>query len=527
MSYYSPDPLSVAKALAVTILLSFLYRLANFSRKRLPPGPRGYPIIGNLLDVPQRNEGLVYRDMSRKYNSDIIYLNICGTSIVVVNSLEVADDLFDKRSSIYSNRPRMTMVNELDVSAFFIAGFDWHIAFMPYGDTWKEHRTLFHKELQPPATLLYRPRQLEAIRKVLLRFLESPDDYLSHLRHMVGTIILSTAYGIDVQPRDDPYVNVSEKSVDAVGRAADDTSYLVNQIPALKYIPDWFPGARFKRQAKQWRECAEVVQSLPMKFVKESMAQGTAKSSIASRLLSSMDEDDPKAPQEERVLRNVLATIYVAGGDTTVAVIENFILAVVQNPEILKKGQKAVDDAIGTDRLPDFGDQKSIPYVDALMKEVLRWRPITPLAAPHCVMADDEYRGYHIPAGSTVIGNAWAMLYDEAVYGPDTHLYNPERFLTKEGKLNPRVKHPETVFGFGRRQCPGMDIAESTIWMTIASILACFDIVKSVDDEGFVIEPEEGFSSGLVVRPKPFECTIRPRSTHVRSLIRGGLHETF
>ncbi|THU97366.1 cytochrome P450, partial [Dendrothele bispora CBS 962.96] len=264
---------------------------------------------------------------------------------------------------------------------------------------------------------------------------------------------------------------------------------LVNQIPALKYIPDWFPGARFKRQAKQWRECAE--------------AQGTAKSSIASRLLSSMDEDDPKTPQEEQVLRNVLATIYVAGGDTTVAVIENFILGVVQSPEILKKGQKVVDDAIGTDRLPDFRDQKSIPYVDALMKEILRWRPITPpgkfcAGTLLCVMADDEYQGYRIPAGSTVIGNALAMLNDEAVYGPDTHLYNPERFLTKEGKLNPCVKHPEMVFGFGRHQCPGMDMAESSIWMTIASILACFDIVKSVDDEGFVIEPEEGYSSGLV-----------------------------
>ncbi|THU98674.1 cytochrome P450 [Dendrothele bispora CBS 962.96] len=496
---------------------------SRISRKRLPPGPRGFPIIGNLFDVPQSNEAFVYRNMARQYNSDIIYFNICGKSIVVVNSFEAADELFDKRSSIYSDRPRMPMLNELDVSG---SGFDWHMAFMPYGDAWKEHRRLFHKELQPPATRLYRPRQLEEVRKALLRFLESPDDYLSHLRHMSGTIILSTAYGIDIKPKDDPYVEVIEKAINAVSLAGNVPSYLVNQIPALKYIPDWFPGAHFKRQAKQWRGYAEAMASLPLQFVKESMAKGTAKPSIASRFLSSMEEEGPRSPKKEEVLRNVLATVYVAGSDTTVAVIENFILAVVQNPEILKKGQKAVDDAIGTDRLPDFGDQNSIPYVDALVKEALRWRPITPLAAPHSVIADDEYQGYHIPAGSTVVGNAYAMLYDETVYGPDTHLYNPERFLTKEGKLNPHVKHPEAAFGFGRRQCPGIDIAESSIWMAIASILACFDIAKPVDDLGFEIEPEEGLIFGIVVRAKPFKCTIRPRSTHVPALIRDGLQHS-
>ncbi|KAK7462214.1 hypothetical protein VKT23_007819 [Stygiomarasmius scandens] len=508
MSYHSPE-LSFTNALAAVALLSVLYQLAKLSQKRRPPGPRGYPIIGNLFDAPLRNEGLVYRDMSRKYNSDLIYLNICGTSIVVVNSLEVAEELFNGRSSIYSDRPRMPMLNEL-------VGFDWHFAFMPYGDSWKglttpsympdqlpdvnpDHRKLFHKELQPPATLLYRPRQLEATRKALLKFLEHPADFLSHLRHMSGTIILSTAYGIDVQPRNDPYVEVSEKAIDAVGQAGNVPSYLVNQIPALKYIPDWFPGAYFKKQAKEWRQYAETMPSLPLKFVKDSMAQGTAKSSIASRLLNSMYEDGSWTSGKEYVLRNVLATIYVAGSDTTVAVLENFILAIVQNPQILKKGQKAVDNAIGTDRLPDFSDQGSIPYVDALMKEALRWRPITPLAAPHALMVDDEYRGYHIPAGSIVVGNAWAMLYDEVLYGPDTHLYNPERFLTKEGTLNPDVKHPEMLFGFGRRQCPGMDMAESSIWITMTSLLACFDIVKSVDDNGFVIEPPEEYVSGIVV----------------------------
>lgn len=102
-----------------------------------------------------------------------------------------------------------------------------------------------------------------------------------------------------------------------------------------------------------------------------------------------------------------------------------FILAMVQNPDIQRKAQAAVDEVIGRDRLPDFSDRDSIPFVDAIVKEALRWRPVIPLgtaksdstvinlisclyiALPHAASTDDTYRGYHIPAGSVIIGNAW------------------------------------------------------------------------------------------------------------------------
>ncbi|KAF5336271.1 hypothetical protein D9758_016055 [Tetrapyrgos nigripes] len=552
------EPIAIAKALAFTTLLYVSYQLVRRSRKRYPPGPRGYPIIGNLFDLPKRDEWVAYKEMSRKYNSNLIHLNVFGTSIVIANSLEVAQDLFDKRSSIYSDRYLFSVSSShaLTVQQTTI-GFDWHFAFMPYGELWKgvffnlssagigvdemcfqERRKLFHKEFTPPATLLHRPRELEAARKALVQFLDNPDgDYLSKFRHMSGTIILSTAYGIDVQTENDPYVNVSEKAVYAITRAGNIPSYLVDQIPALKYVPEWFPGGTFKKQAREWREYANATPTLPLKFVKDSMAAGTAKSSIASRLISAMDEEGNRTPESETLLQDTLGSIYVAGSDTTTAVLENFVLAMVQNPEILKKGQRAVDEVVGPNRLPDFSDQGSIPYVDALLKEALRWRPITPLgssyrnllvtstlkpdlAAPHCLTTDDEYQGYHIKKNTIVVGNSWAMLHDEVLYGPDTHLYNPERFLTSNGKLNPEVKHPEMLFGFGRRQCPGMDMAESSIWITIASMLACFDIVKAVDSKGCPIEPLEEYSSGMVCRPRRFKCSIRPRSARTETLIR-------
>ena len=125
----------------------------------------------------------------------------------------------------------------------------------------------------------------------------------------------------------------------------------------------------------------------------------------------------------------------------------------VLHPTEQKKAQAELDAVVGTDRLPEFSDEDSLPYVTAVLKETLRWLPVAPQAIAHCTNADDEYNGYFIPKGTTVIGNSWAILHDEERY-PEPFKYVPERFL-KDGKINPQVLDPEVAaFGFGRRFVP-------------------------------------------------------------------------
>ena len=122
----------------------------------------------------------------------------------------------------------------------------------------------------------------------------------------------------------------------------------------------------------------------------------------------------------------------------------------VRNPEVAKKAQEELDRVVGKGRLPDFPDRDSLPYIDALMKELLRWNPPLPVSVANRVTQDDVYRGYSIPARATVISNVWAVFRDPNIY-PDPEAFNPDRFL-KDGKLNPLVFNPEDrVFGSGRR----------------------------------------------------------------------------
>lgn len=140
-------------------------------------------------------------------------------------------------------------------------------------------------------------------------------------------------------------------------------------------------------------------------------------------------------------------------------------------------------------------------------------------AIPHRVVCDDIYGGYLIPAGSIVIGNAWAILHDEVVF-PEPERFRPERFLTI-GPSDMNNPFPEAVFGFGRRICPGRYMARSAMWIAIASILATCEISKALDEKGHEVGPIDEYTSGIISYPIPFQCRILPRSSAMEQLVRG------
>jgi len=183
-------------------------------------------------------------------------------------------------------------------------------------------------------------------------------------------------------------------------------------------------------------------------------------------------------------------------------------------PGAVKSAQEELDRVVGRDRLPDFSDKDSLPYLNALIYEVLRWRPTFPIAIPHLLRSDsdDVYNGYRIPAGSMVIGNSWAILHDENVY-PDPTSFKPERFL-KNGAPDPSVPLPDSAWGFGRRSCAGKEFVLSFMFITIASVLASFDIDAPTDEKGRAIFPKDEFTGGIIRHAVPFECVIKPRSSH-------------
>ena len=128
----------------------------------------------------------------------------------------------------------------------------------------------------------------------------------------------------------------------------------------------------------------------------------------------------------------------------------SFFLAIVRNPEVMNKAQEELDRVVGRGRLPDFSDKENLPYIDAVVRELLRWSPPLPLGVPTRVIQDDVYQGYIIPAGTTILQNIWAICRDPKIY-PDPEAFNPDRFF-KDGRIDPLLPNPEDrIFGAGRR----------------------------------------------------------------------------
>ncbi|KAJ7106241.1 cytochrome P450 [Mycena epipterygia] len=473
----------------------------------LPPGPRKLPFIGNLLDAPASFAWEKYMEWSKEYNSDIIHLNLAGQSVVVLSSLEATEALLEKGSALYSDRSDLPMLVGL-------MGWDFNVAFMKYDDNWRTNRRLLKQGFNPE---IYQPLELAAARTLLGRLLDNPTTFYAHLRQLAGEVIMSMAYGINVLPSNDPYVTLADKAIHSLS-VAFVKGYLVDVFPALKYVPKWFPGAEFKRKAETWKKLARAMLEVPFAETKRQMECGIAPRSFASDALDALQNSSDIYYREEHIKTSV-GTLYIGGSDTTVSALSTFVLAMLANPEAQRKAQAEIDAVTGGKYLPDFDDEASMPYVSALVKEVLRWQNVTPIAVPHFLATDDEYRGYRLPAGSIVIGNTWAILHDEVMY-PDPYAFKPEHFLL-DGKLNPAVRDPDAAFGFGRRICPARHMARSSIWITVASILATFNIDKAVDEAGRVIEPTFEYLSGLVSAPLPFKCSITPRSNEAVKLIRG------
>ncbi|QRV73454.1 cytochrome P450 family protein [Ceratobasidium sp. AG-Ba] len=502
------DPAFLApSAVVVALALYKLYKAHSTKLLALPPGPPSYPLIGQLLSMPLASEHTVFEKLGKEIGNDVIALSMLGNTIVVLNSAQAATDLLEKRSSIYSDRTIPPMVLDSNL-------MDWgkYPAILPYGDRWKEHRRMMHAWLQKNSVRSYRPSQEKQTRMLLVRLLTSSAHLQDELYRTVAATLLRTVYGYQLEVLNDPFVVGARTAIDNLARAATATNFLVNGFPALAHVPSWFPGTKWKQTARSYRQQKDDIMNETFDWTKQQIARGSNEPSIVRALL----ENDSKAglSQEdlEDYIKHIAIALFGAGSDTTVASLEVFVIAMIRHPEVQAKAQAEIDRVVGTKRLPSFEDQTQLPYIDQIIKEVMRWQPVTPLAVPHTSIQDDVYREYRIPKGSIVIGNVWAMSRNEIVY-PDPETFNPDRFS------DPAIP-PVPAFGFGRRLCPGMYYADASIFIAVASILATYKITPAKDANGKDVLPStEGVADSVVYHPKPFTCVFTPRSEAHRELI--------
>ena len=248
--------------------------------------------------------------------------------------------------------------------------------------------------------------------------------------------------------------------------------------------------------------------------VRERMKDGTAPKCWERDFLENQSEfnltDDKGA--------YVVGTMFEAGSGTTSAAMMSFVLAMVLHPLWFRKVQEEVDSVCGAERMPYLDDVRQLPIVRAVIKETLRWRPVTAGGLPHMSTKDDVYEGLFIPANTVIHPNQWAIHREPELY-PQPESYLPERWL--DSSYRTTFKSPLSVypnlhnysnFGFGRRICPRQNIAERNLYLLAARIAWAANISKAKDGEGNEIDPPlNDYTAGFNAQPKwfPFELQVR------------------
>ncbi|KAM4054541.1 cytochrome p450 [Hirsutella rhossiliensis] len=168
----------------------------------------------------------------------------------------------------------------------------------------------------------------------------------------------------------------------------------------------------------------------------------------------------------------------------------------------MRRAQEELDKVIGTGRLPTFDDLPSLTYVRAFIEEVLRWRSLAPAGVSHSPTKDDEYGGFFIPKGATVIANHWSLEMDDQVFrSPEDFI--PERWIDAD--------LPLAAFGFGKRTCPGQHLARNSLLLAIPRLLWAFDI-KWKEGQKTRLDCLPMTQEGIFSKPGPFEAIFTIRS---------------
>ncbi|KAI0791947.1 cytochrome P450 [Abortiporus biennis] len=423
----SNTPLDFVALAFVTFLAWIAYSYSKNTRLAYYPGPRGYPLIGNALQIG-RFPWIQLAKWSEEYGP-IYSVQLGPQYALIVNSHRIANELLDRRSAIYSDRPRMIMLNEIMTQHLFLPT-------IPYGDSWRKLRKAISEVLNHRSIESFLPVVQRKMILLVETLAKNPHDtkWMQDIIASISMTAFALGYGDTPSQSCSGGDESSRKEIEdfmhRVERTALPGEHLVELLPWLNRLPTWFPGMKWKTRGLEWHE--KDTQMFEKLYKDAATAQKEGKSSKSFVSITSKEyeahEVNPGLDLTFKERAWMAGNLYGAGSSTTSAFALMFILAMVTNPQVMRKAQAQIDEVVGRDRTPCLKDKEELPYIRALLREVFRWRSGSPLGVPHYSTEDGEYDGRFIPKGTLIMFNVWAMNREYPTFlDPDN--FRPERFL--------------------------------------------------------------------------------------------------
>ncbi|NXN94540.1 CP1A5 protein, partial [Rhinopomastus cyanomelas] len=463
--------LAAAVFCLVFLLIQSLRQHVPQGLKR-PPGPRGYPILGNVLEL-RKDTHLALTKLSQKYG-DVMEVRIGMRPVLVLSGLDTIKQALVKQGEDFMGRPDLYSFRYVTDGQSLAFGTD-------SGEVWKARRKLAQNALK---TFSIAPSPTSSSTCLLEEHVSKEADYLvtkllqvmekqktfdlnQYLVVSVANVICAICFGKRYDHNDKELLKVVTISdhFDNVTASGNPVDF----IPALQYLPSRAMSG-FKDFNKQFVHFLQRIVKEHYKTYDENYIRDITDSLIEQCLEKNMEANSATRIPKEQII-NLVNDIFGAGFDTVTTALSWSLMYLVTYPNIQKKIQEELDQNIGQERRPRLSDRGMLPYTEAFILEMFRHSSFLPFTIPHSTTRDTVLHGYHIPKDRCVFINQWQVNHDEKLW-KDPLTFKPERFLSADGtKVNKEDGEKVLIFGLGKRRCIGEPIARWQVFLFLSTLL--------------------------------------------------------
>ncbi|XP_037467609.1 cytochrome P450 71AV8-like [Triticum dicoccoides] len=490
--------------IASSTLLALWFCKRSTPKKRLPPGPWSLPIIGSLHHLVGLLPHRTIMELSRRHGP-LMLLRLGEVCTVVVSDAEAAALVMKTNDLAFANRP-CSPTQEI----FGCGGKG--ILFAPYGDHLRHVRKLCNVALLSSQS--QQVKRMEVIRAeevgnllhcITTAASTSATINLSDMVTKLTNHVVSRAVygGKFTQRQQQEYLHELGKAIEVLGGF-----YLVDLFPSWRLVR-WLSSG----EPRMRRSCGRIHQIIT-DIIEERQAvraavHGGSDEDLLDVLLRLQKEDTMEFPLTTEIIRGVLFDMFGGGTETSGTILEWAMSELVCHPEAMAKAQLEIRDVLGQDRaIITNSDLGELQYMRMVIKEALRLHPPTPLVH-RAAREDCTIMGYDVIKGNSVLVNIFAVCRDQK-YWKNPEEFIPERFENNKIDYN-GTSFEFTPFGAGRRQCPGISFATSTMEITLANLLYHFDWILPGGKTPESLDMSESFGIAVLGRKYALQLRAIPR----------------
>ncbi|KAL3647145.1 hypothetical protein CASFOL_008113 [Castilleja foliolosa] len=470
---------------------------------RLPPGPPGWPVFGNMFDLGSMPHQTI-ADLKQKYGP-IVWLRIGSIKTMALLNAESAAELFKNHDANFAER---TITEVMRAQDFHKAS----ISLSPYGSYWRVMKRIMTVEM----TVHKRIKETETVRRRCIDDMvgwigkESGRVHVARFVflasfNIVGNLMLSRDL---VSPESTEGSEFFEAMIDFMEWSG--YPNIADLFPCLRWID---PQGLRRRAERGMGRTLKVVGGFVEERLKERQLDEGTKKDFLEVLLECKrngNGNDEMSDITDRDLNILILEAFLAASETTSSSIEWAMVELLKHPETMSKAQNELAQVVGRGNKFEEIHIENLPYLQAVIKETLRLHPPIPFLVPRRAIQETDFMGYRIPKNTQVFVNVWAIGRDPECWDEPLS-FKPERFLGS--KIDYRGQNFELIpFGAGRRICAGIPLGHQMLHLVLGSLLHEFDWrVDEIGRDGLMDTRER---IGVTVRKLvPLEAVPRKCST--------------